>query len=33
MISSAMTNKIYEQALDLPTDARMVLIDKLLRVR
>ena len=30
MISSAMANKIYEQALNLPTDARMVLIDKLL---
>ncbi len=30
MISSTMTNKIYEQALDLPADDRMVLIDKLL---
>ncbi len=30
MTSLAMTNKIYEQALDLPTDDRMVLIDKLL---
>jgi putative addiction module component (TIGR02574 family) len=30
MMSLAMTNKIYHQALDLPTDDRMVLIDKLL---
>jgi len=30
MTSLAMTNKIFEQALDLPADARMVLIDKLL---
>jgi len=30
MTSLAMANKIYEQALNLPTDDRMVLIDKLL---
>ncbi|MFA6293657.1 MAG: addiction module protein [Victivallales bacterium] len=30
MTSLAMANKIYEQALNLPTEDRMVLIDKLL---
>jgi len=28
--SLTMTNKVYEQALTLPTDDRMMLIDKLL---
>jgi putative addiction module component (TIGR02574 family) len=30
MATMQMTDKIYEQALDLPTDDRMILIDKLL---
>jgi len=30
MVTMQMSDKIYEQALDLPTDDRMILIDKLL---
>ncbi len=30
MATMHMTEKIYEQALDLPTDDRIILIDKLL---
>ena len=30
MVAMQMTDKIYEQALDLPTGDRLILIDKLL---